>query len=202
MHRAKAEYFDSQVNEPWASSAFGPYEMDKIDRMLKQARITAGMRVLEPGCGTGRLTSILADLVGPNGYILAIDMSAKMIESARCRIGLRDNVSLKCATIETCALDPESYDAVICHNTFPHFDDKLGVSAHLAAGLKRGGRFIVFHFMNSERINDLHRKTHASVLDDLIPAEAEMRQILGSVGLRIESLLDDESGYLLSSIRF
>ena len=201
MNHAKADFFDSQVDEPWASSAFGPDEMGKIDRMLEQARIREGIRVLEPGCGTGRLTAILADLVGPKGYILALDISSKMIESARCRIGLRDNVSLERSTIESYSLTPESFDAVICHNTFPHFDDKPGVVAHLAAGLKKGGRFVVFHFMNSAWINDLHRKAHASVLNDLIPPELEMRKILGTGGLRVESLKDDESGYLLTSTR-
>jgi ubiquinone/menaquinone biosynthesis C-methylase UbiE len=201
MNHAKAEFFDSQVEEPWASSAFGQNEKAKIDRMLMHAQLEKGMRVIEPGCGTGRLTAILADLVGSEGYVLALDISSKMIESARSRIGSRDNVSLEWTPIENYAFHPESFDVVICHNTFPHFDDKPGVVAHLAAGLKRNGRFIVFHFMNSSGINDLHRKADASVLNDLIPPEPEMRGILGAAGLRIESLKDDESGYLLSSIR-
>jgi ubiquinone/menaquinone biosynthesis C-methylase UbiE len=201
MDHTKAEFFDSQVDEPWASSEFEPDETGKIERMLEHARICEGMRVLEPGCGTGRLTAILADLVGPKGYILAVDMSSKMIESARCRIGLQDNVSLEQASIENYCFAPKSFDAVICHNTFPHFDDKPGVVSHLAAGLKRGGRFIVFHFMSSARINDLHRKAHVSVLNDLIPPEAEMRKILQASGLQVDTLIDDESGYLLSSTR-
>jgi ubiquinone/menaquinone biosynthesis C-methylase UbiE len=201
MNHAKAEFFDSQVEEPWASSVFGPDETAKIDRMLRKAQLEKGMRVIEPGCGTGRLTAILADLVGREGYVLALDISSKMIESARCRIGSRDNVSLEWTSIESYSFHSESFDAVICHNTFPHFDDKPSVVSHLAAGLKRGGRFIVFHFMNSAGINDLHRKADASVLDDLIPPEPEMRRILGAAGLRIESLKDDESGYLLSAIR-
>ena len=47
----------------------------------------------------------------------------------------------------------------------------------------------------------MHRKTHSSVLDDLIPSEPEMRGMLEAAGLRVESLQDDESGYLLSAIR-
>ena len=201
MNKAKAEFFDSQVDQPWASSAFGPAEKRTIDRMLRQADLREGMRVIEPGCGTGRLTAILAELVGRNGFVLASDISPNMIEAAHRRIGFRDNVSLEHGAIEGYHFDPESFDVVICHNTFPHFDDKPRVVAHLAAGLKRGGRFIVFHFMNSAGINDLHRKAHASVLKDLIPVELEMREILGAAGLRVESLKDDESGYLLVATR-
>jgi len=201
MNRSKAEFFNSQVDEPWAASKFGPDERAKIDRMLRQADLTEGMRVIEPGCGTGRLTTILADQVGPTGFVLALDISPKMIEAARPGIALHDNVSLTCAAIEDCPLDPEGFDVVICHNVFPHFDNKLTAVAHMACALKKGGKFIVLHFMNSASINDLHRKTHPSVMTDFLPAETQMREILGAAGLQADLLTDDDSGYLLSATR-
>jgi ubiquinone/menaquinone biosynthesis C-methylase UbiE len=201
MNEGKAEFFDSQVQEPWASSAFGPDEMSKIHRMLRRARLEAGMRVIEPGCGTGRLTAILADIVGPTGYVYASDISAGMIEAARNRIGPRAHACLECASIESHSFEPQSYDVVICHSVFPHFDNKPRAVAHLVSALRTGGRFIVSHLMNSSEINDMHRKTHASVLDDLIPSEPEMRGMLEAAGLRVESLQDDEFGYLLCAAR-
>jgi len=201
LNNAKAGFFDSQVDEPWASSAFGPAEMRTIDRMLRQADLREGMRVIEPGCGTGRLTWILSELVGRNGFVLASDISPNMIEAARRRIGSRDNVSLEHVAIESYQIDPKSFDVVICHNVFPHFDHKPAAVAHLASALRTGGRFIVFHFMNSAGINDLHRKVHPSVLNDLLPGESEMRQIFLAAGFEIELLKDDDSGYLLVATR-
>ncbi len=189
------------MEESWASSAFGPDEMDKIQRLLRVARLQAGMRVIEPGCGTGRLTAILADMVGPTGYVYASDISEGMIEAARTRIGSRVQVLLECAAIESRSFEPQSFDAVICHSVFPHFDHQPRAVSHLVSTLRTGGRFIVSHFMNSSEINDMHRKVHASVLDDLIPPEPEMRGMLETAGLRVESLQDDESGYLLSATR-
>ena len=133
MNEGKAEFFDSQAEEPWASSAFGPDEMNKIDRMLRRARLQAGMRVIEPGCGTGRLTAILADIVGPTGHVYASDISAGMIEAARKRIGPRAHVCLECASIESHSFEPQSYDVVICHSVFPHFDNKPRAVAHLVS---------------------------------------------------------------------
>jgi ubiquinone/menaquinone biosynthesis C-methylase UbiE len=201
MNKAKAEFFDSQVDEPWASSAFGPAETRTIDRMLRQADLGEGMRLVEPGCGTGRLTAILAELVGRTGFVLASDISLKMIKAARRRIGSRDNVCLEHGAIEGHYFDPESFDVVICHNVFPHFDHKPAAVAHLASALRTAGKFIVFHFMNSAGINDLHRKAHSSVLNDLLPCESEMRQIFPAAGLEVESLADDDSGYLLIATR-
>lgn len=199
MNKRKAEFFDSQVQESWASLPFGPDEKDKIDRMLAHARLQEGMRVVEPGCGTGRLTAILAEVVGPEGFVHASDISENMIRAARERIGIRENVHLECGSVESCSFDPQTWDAVICHSVFPHFDNKPQVVAHLVSALRTGGRFVVCHFMSSEWINDMHRKAHESVLDDVIPGEAEMRSLLESAGLRVERLLDDESGYLLSA---
>jgi demethylmenaquinone methyltransferase/2-methoxy-6-polyprenyl-1,4-benzoquinol methylase len=201
MNIAKAEFFDSQVDEPWASSAFGPGEMAKIERMLRQANLSEGMRVIEPGCGTGRLTTILAERVGPTGFVLALDISPKMICAARSGMALRDNASLRCAAIEDCPLDPEGFDVVVCHSVLPHFDNKLTAVAHMASALKKGGKFIVFHFMNSACVNDLHRKAHPTVMDDFLPTETKMREILEAAGLQVDLLSDDDSGYLLSATR-
>lgn len=201
MNETKADFFDSQVAEPWAASEFGPVETAKIDRMLRQARIREGMRVIEPGCGTGRLTAILADVVGPEGFVHALDISPKMVEAARQRVGTCPNVSVECEAIEGCSFDMQSYDVVVCHNVFPHFDNKPAAVAHLASALKVGGTFIVFHFMNAAEINDMHRKAHASVLNDLIPPEPEMKRIFEAAGFRVELIRDDEEGYLLSATR-
>ena len=45
--------------------------------------------------------------------------------------------------------------------------------------------------MNSAGINDLHRKSHPSVLNDLLPGESEMRQIFLAAGFEVELLTDD-----------
>jgi len=201
MNVAKAGFFDSQAEEPWASSAFGPDEMRSIARMLGQARLSEGMRVIEPGCGTGRLTVILADLVGRTGFVMASDISSHMIEAAHRRIGYDDHVLLHHGAIENYPFDPQSFDVVVCHNVFPHFDRKPETVRHLASALRIGGTFIVFHFMNSDGINDLHRKAHASVMSDLIPSESEMRSMFEAAGLNVAMLKDDESGYLLTATR-
>jgi demethylmenaquinone methyltransferase/2-methoxy-6-polyprenyl-1,4-benzoquinol methylase len=201
MNRAKAEFFDSQVNESWAASEYGTEEIAKIKRMLTYADLRQGHRVIEPGCGTGRLTAILAQAVGPTGMVLGFEISREMIEAARRRVGARENVFLHLEPVEGYPFTPENCDIVLCHNVFPHFDDKPEALRCLASALKKGGKFIVFHFMNSAGINDLHRKTDLSVLHDMLPVETEMRGLFRAVGMEIDMLRDDELGYLLSASR-
>jgi ubiquinone/menaquinone biosynthesis C-methylase UbiE len=201
LNNSKANFFDSQVEADWARADYGPGEIDKINRMLRIADARPGMRVLEPGCGTGRLTLILARLVGSSGHVLALDISTKMVEVCRERLAPFQNTDVYCAALEQLSVEYETFDLVVCHNVFPHFDHKPAAVAYLASALKMGGKLIVFHFMNSAGINDLHRKAHPSVLNDLLPEETEMRRIFESAGFQIELLRDNDSGYLLSAIR-
>jgi ubiquinone/menaquinone biosynthesis C-methylase UbiE len=200
LNIAKAAYFDTQVSEHWAASDYTPEEMRKIERMLDLAQIEYGNKVVEPGCGTGRLTQILSKCVGPDGNVLSMDISPRMTSDCSRRTSCLQNVQVVCSPVESYGFEERGYDRVICHNVFPHFDDKPRAVQTLARTLKSSGKFIVFHFMNSDWINDLHRKAHSSVLNDLLPNSDDMARIFALANLKITHLTDDEMGYLLSAI--
>nr|KAG5693225.1 hypothetical protein BaRGS_034484 [Batillaria attramentaria] len=43
----------------------------------------AGKRVLDIGCGSGSFVFILSKLVGPSGYVVGVDISDGLIETAK-----------------------------------------------------------------------------------------------------------------------
>jgi demethylmenaquinone methyltransferase/2-methoxy-6-polyprenyl-1,4-benzoquinol methylase len=200
LNLTKAAFFDTQVAEKWAAAEYSPVETAKIHRMLDLAHIAYGNKVIEPGCGTGRLTEILSKSVGPHGSILSMDLSPGMIHDCTRKTWSFQNVKVVCSSVEDFSFEENGFDLVICHNVFPHFDDKPRAVRNLARALKPSGKFIVFHFMNSDWINDLHRKTHPCILNDLIPTPNAMEEIFHAEGFRIEHLSDDEKGYLLCAI--
>jgi trans-aconitate 2-methyltransferase len=61
---------------------------DVIDRL----DLRGDERVLDAGCGSGRVTEILLDRV-PNGEVVAVDGSEAMVAQARERLGARADVS-------------------------------------------------------------------------------------------------------------
>lgn len=201
MNHTKAAFFDTQVDEVWAASEYNEAELRKIYRMMDLAGVAPGGWIIEPGCGIGRLTHILSSAVGPRGHVVACDISPAMIDRCRLQLFEHDNVSFLCCSIEEYALATASYDMVICHNVFPHFDDKEKCVRVLARALKPTGKFVVFHFQNSAWINDLHRKTHPCVFNDLIPGPDEMRRLLGAHGIEVIHFSDDDAGYLLVASR-
>lgn len=200
MNRAKAEFFDSETQSEWSSRDYDAGELDKIRRMFEVSGIRAGARVIEPGCGSGRLTELIAERIGSSGELVALDISPKMLEQARIRIAGLSNVHVTLGSIEDTPLDCQSYDLALCHNVFPHFDDKRAALLKLVSTLKLSGKLIVSHFMDSSWVNSLHRKTNPAVASDLLPDQENMTKLFDEVGMRIQEFSDDERGYLLKAV--
>ena len=56
------------------------------DAFLRRAGISAGMNVLELGCGIGEVSLIAARLVGPHGKLHCLDFDASALDIARGRV--------------------------------------------------------------------------------------------------------------------
>lgn len=197
MNSDKAAFFDTQVEAEWAAAEFTPVESDKVDRVLNIAGLRNGMKVIEPGCGTGRLTKVLAQRVGPTGRVVAFDISLAMTDACMRRVATLQQAEVCCACAEEFPFPRAEFDLVVCHQVFPHFDDKRRAVENLTSALKPTGRFVAFHFIGSEAINDLHRKAHPSVLHDMMPPKQAMKDLFSSVGLEVDYLSDSEDGYVL-----
>ena len=198
-YQKKIAYFDSQIDAAWSSMVYGEDEQKKLERLFSHVGSLEGLTILEPGCGTGRLTEVLSNQVGAKGKVVALDISPRMIDVARERLSGHQNVEIHTAAIEDFPLKRESFDLILCHQVFPHFEVKAKVLKVLAGALKPGHRLIVIHFINFEEINNLHRKAGTAVEHDMMPPNKEMERLFREAGLKIEFLLDDELGYFLSS---
>ncbi|MCB2225041.1 MAG: methyltransferase domain-containing protein [Desulfarculaceae bacterium] len=201
MNQDKAEFFDAQVEADWAAIEYGETERPKLARLLASGELGPGQAVLEPGCGTGRLTAELASVVGPGGRLLALDISQGMVDVCRRRVAGMSWVRVERAAVEELPAEPQSYHRVICHQVFPHFDDQPAALERLAWLLKPGGVLLVVHFMPKAFINDTHRKAGTVVERDMLPPDDEMRAMMSAAGLVVETLLDDELGYLVKARR-
>jgi trans-aconitate 2-methyltransferase len=94
--------------------------------------------VLDAGCGSGRVTALLADLV-PRGRIYAVDVAPSMVAHSREALGNRATVLCQ----DLVELDlPEPVDAIFSNATFHWVPDHDALFAALHRTLKDGGQLV------------------------------------------------------------
>ncbi len=99
-------------------------------------------RVLDAGCGSGRVTELLAERL-PRGSVVALDGSPSMIALARARLArFGGRVDYLVADLGRAIPLAEPVDAVLSTATFHWVPDHDALFANLAAVLAPGGRLV------------------------------------------------------------
>ncbi|MEM1164015.1 MAG: methyltransferase domain-containing protein [Pseudomonadota bacterium] len=118
-----------------------PIGQDFTRRLLEDAGLTAGMRVLDLGCGGGDVSILAARLVGETGQVHGIDIEAGPLNRARERIkelGL-SNITFSHLPIEEIQQDDEPFDAVIGRRVLLYLPDPAAAIARVSQLLRPGG---------------------------------------------------------------
>jgi arsenite methyltransferase len=105
-------------------------------------RIEESATVLDLGCGAGTDLLIAAQMVGPSGHAIGVDMTRAMLDRARTsasEMGL-SNVELHESLIESLPLPDGSVDVVISNGVIDLVPDKAAVFEEIDRVLRPGGR--------------------------------------------------------------
>jgi trans-aconitate 2-methyltransferase len=106
--------------------------------VLDRLELRGDERVLDAGCGTGRVTAALLERL-PHGEVVAVDGSPAMVSEAQKRLGPR--VDARVANLTELVLEAP-VDAILSTATFHWIADHDRLFEHLFAALKPGGRIV------------------------------------------------------------
>ena len=107
-------------------------------RVLERLELTGDETVLDAGCGTGRVTRLIAERV-PEGRVIGVDAAPSMIELAREQLAdLGDRVELRVADLLELELE-QPVDAIFSNATFHWVLDHQRLFEVLFAALRPGG---------------------------------------------------------------
>ena len=115
----------------------GPQEQMGLE-VLSRLDLAGDERVLDVGCGSGRITEALLARV-PRGSVIAVDESESMATAARTRLG--PGVEVLVADVLQLELD-EPVDAIISTATFHWISDHERLLSTLHGLLRAGGRLV------------------------------------------------------------
>ena len=133
----------------YESDHAGIYEMCKDDypQMLAELELEPFEDVLDVGCGTGAVLELLHEQY-PHKQLTGLDLTPKMIEVA-CAKQL-GNVNFIVGDAENLPFESQSFDAVLCSNSFHHYPHPDRFFAEAARVLRPGGRLILRDYTSND----------------------------------------------------
>ena len=107
--------------------------------LVEAAEVRPGGRALDVACGTGVVTRLLAERVGPAGTVVGLDINPGMLAVARTVAPL-PNIEWLEGSAVSIALPDATFDHVLCEQGLQFFPDKPAALAEMRRVLKPGGR--------------------------------------------------------------
>ena len=166
----------------------------RLERMAERLNIKPGSTVLDVGTGTGVFLPFLLNEIGAGGRIIALDVAEKMLGLARAK-GFDGSIGYLHADIHNIPLRDGIFDVIVCHSSFPHFQDKPGALTEMNRVMKSGGRLLICHTSSRAGINEIHRQIPV-VKNDIIPDGDEMQLMLSAAGFGEIRIDDNSDSYL------
>jgi SAM-dependent methyltransferase len=119
--------------------------------------IQDGDVVLDLGCGAGIDLLLAAELAGPRGRVIGVDMTEAMLATARQAVADsgRANVEVREGLIEDLPVENASVDRVISNCVINLSPQKRRVFAEIARVLRPGGRMLVYDIIAEDLPEDV-----------------------------------------------
>ena len=139
-HPVEYERFVDLSDEAERLIRQGRYFSRFTRRFLETSVLAPGMRVLDVGSGVGDVALLAAEVVGPKGSVVGIDVNAASLQIARQRASAMSlaNVSFREGDVATVILDDE-YDAIVGRFVLIYLHDKAATLRRLVERLRPGG---------------------------------------------------------------
>jgi ubiquinone/menaquinone biosynthesis C-methylase UbiE len=135
-YNAASDYYDDSANSFW--ERFGRRTVERLD-------LSPGARVLDVCCGSGASAIPSAETVGPNGFVLGIDLAENLLALARRKAGQRglNNIEFRNGDLLDLGLPASGFDAVVCVFGIFFVPDMPAAVRELMRLVRAGGKLAI-----------------------------------------------------------
>ena len=143
-------------------------EEERPNRVLDALDLKPGMTVADIGAGSGYYSSRMAERVGPNGTVYAVDIQQEMLDILKLQMKQRrvSNVKAILGTETDPRLPAGALDLAIMVDVYHELEYPYEMLAAIVKALKPGGRVVFVEFRGNDPsvpIKALHTMTEAQV---------------------------------------
>ncbi len=158
---------------PWLTRENRERE-EECSTLLKNLGIKPGMTVCDLGCGNGFYTLKVAEMVGPKGRVLAVDIQSEMLRllDERAKEAKIANVEPLLGTLIDPRLPDGKVELILCVDVYHEFSHPVHMLAALRKSLAPGGRLVLVEFRKEDPkvpIKELHKMSKEQIVKELEP---------------------------------
>jgi precorrin-6B methylase 2 len=156
---------------------------ERPEQLLGALHIRRGATVADVGAGTGYYTWRLAEHVGPQGKVYAVDVQQSMLDLAKTVVAEHKltNVEYVLATDSSPRLPERSVDIVFIAYAYHEFGDPEAMMMGIRRALKPGGRVVVLEYAKESNIapaSPLHKMSFEEIRREIEPMGFAVDQLL------------------------
>jgi ubiquinone/menaquinone biosynthesis C-methylase UbiE len=195
-YNAAADCFDASPLSFW--DYFGR-------RTIELASLPVGSRVLDVCCGTGASALPAAEVVGPTGKVIGIDLAKQLLELARTKAAKRrlGNIEFEIGDMLSLRFPAASFDAVICVFGIFFVPDMAKAVSELWNRVRQGGKLAVTTWASNfcKPASDAFWRLIKNVRPDLhkgfnpwdrIDSPASLRGVFDQAGIALPTIIRED----------
>ena len=168
----------------WLVELDNPFAKEhSASSIIQHLDLKSGMRVLDAGCGPGRVTIPLAKAIGAQGEVVAIDTQSRTLDRVRdrARVAGLMNISFQQLALGGNALGKDRFDRALLVTVLGEIPDREAALREIHGALKPGGILSV-----TETVFDPHYQSRRVIL-----------QLAGSAGFREKDFFGNRFAFTL-----
>ncbi|KAF1957378.1 S-adenosyl-L-methionine-dependent methyltransferase [Byssothecium circinans] len=188
------------------------WHTDFTKRFISHLSIQPGQHVLDLACGTGLLTFLEADTVGPSGIVVGVDVTSNMLAIAShkknqagdkyANVTFHQGDVMRLDAIED--LKGRTFDVITLASALVLLPDPKAAIEHWSQFLKPGGVLALDSTHPRNLVSGMVLERTARRLELAVPYnrewslnEASLKNVVESAGLQVESVvtIDNQAGY-------
>jgi len=202
-YNSAADHFDDTPLNFWSR-----YGRNTVERLS----LRAGSTVLDVGCGTGASAVPAAEIVGPSGSVIGVDLAEKLLEQARAKATQRhlQNVTFRLGDMTDLGFPDGHFDAIVSVFSVFFVPDMEAAVRELWRMVKPGGKLAITIWGPNrfEPIYTVWREAVRAERPDLymafnpwdrITSPDQLRQILKSGGVVDAEIVSENGSQVLPS---
>ncbi|MCH7987586.1 MAG: class I SAM-dependent methyltransferase [Planctomycetes bacterium] len=149
---------------------------ENLTLLVKSLKLKPGMVVADIGAGSGVISVLMADQIGTEGKVMAVDVQKEMLDRLKAkvkRLGIENIIPVK-GTQKTTGLKEKSVDLVILVDVYHEFAFPYEMMLEISKILKPGGRVAFVEYRKEDPtvpIKLVHKMTEAQVKKEITQPE-------------------------------